>query len=693
MSLCSVCHYYAVILLLYCLISQVGRAKEAHIVEGFDLDQQSLRIPPAFYDLFYSNINSVQSGVSLAIAQEKGIFTTSEFGISYSLPEEGNAAVLVLVEISPRASDSKNTNNNNLDDWGVCDRVRRVQWVRHQLEHALVPASLLPYWDQNQPREKRLLHFNLSVVVASDSSAIPSQNSSFCADCLMEAVGDYNEFAGCASGAGSAGCITSVFFESQSAIRCHSLSFEAVYDFVQKPRTFIMHAFDAEESRIDWEQLLFGAKFNRGIWEDAAVYPLFAVQWRQRLPYDTSSPSTADSPSTRCFAANTSGALGVWRPYGGWTLWGQYTQEGRPSSWQGGEDAYHVLLLLPSTSLSAVGAYDPGADAPVSGLVAALALADALVRRGSTYPSVTLDVAFLPVEWAGGVGSESLFRAVKNGEAGAPQGIQDADVVFVFDQIGSLDAPLYYHVDERVNVSSNAALAKAVHSLAQDGARIRAATTTTLPHTPISRYIDAFPSNARRSVLLTFARYDTTLLNPHAFSPSDRPGAGKLSTEAIVEAANIALRVIVGEGTADVDRLLVDKLWYCLTQDLRCPFITDSSVTGTLLRPDFSAKVFTPNMSATERALATALQRVGLETHAIAALPEPLHLVGPEHRCWEWVPGAPQTAPIWGEVLFSSSSGLRMYMVDGRQFLGWAVLLLTLLCGALVFYYTRKLIC
>lgn len=495
-------------------------------------------------------------------------------------------------------------------------------------------------------------------------------------------------------------CITSIFFRENTVGWCRHLPindlFSVFFNSSEARSTFAMQPISLSAVK-DWYRLWFSAKFNQQKWKNwnrggsaisnilsgERVFPLFAIEYRpaDRYVAQVSPPASmpfASTMPTSCFAWSTA-TVGVWLPSGGWTLWGRFVAAG-PSATSGkgsqgnvvkkeDKDVHHVVLLVPSTTLDGFGMTQEtnvssstfsnlrysegesgaenesffslgGADSPISGLVAALAIADS-VRRLTLHALLTetilLDIFFLPAEWTGGVGSASLFQMIREKEESmldknnrksgtsqkvggrpemvataaensssdsplfsVPVEVASADVVIALDQLAMSDGetPIFYHRNKKTNTENNTVLHEALDFLShyndQSITRVQEASTVDLPFSPISRYFDYFPRHAADSAaVLAFSRYDASFPNPHVFTPSDRP-SDLVDAQGVAEAANVVLRLITKNMTHVVDNDFVHDAWSCLTKSTfsACSRMVDSTFPSCFLNsstPDCSS--------------------------------------------------------------------------------------------------------
>lgn len=584
------------------------------------------------------------------------------------------------------------------------------------------------------------------------------------------------------------GCITSVFFRENNVGRCQSLPihdlFSAFFNSSEARSTFSMQPISVSGEE-EWYRLWFSAQFNQQKWKEwkgadtfishlflsQRVFPLFAIEYRPteqyviQVPPPATSPFSSDSP-TSCFALSTP-TVGVWLPAGGWTLWGRLFGANRiPDAWTknktavypSGKKPRHVVLLVPSTTLDGFGfaqvtktpnatleairhtkvaagaSEEPffstgGADVPVSGIVAALAIADGVRRYRMESPlgeGILLDIFFLPSEWTGGVGSASLFEMIqekerimfasrnermKNNqkihETGAsfptakgssssvshvfsvPTEVASADVVIALDQLAmnNSESPLFYHVNKKVNTASNTALREALDFLSagshHNNTRVFPSSTTSLPFSPISRYLEYFPSSATSAAIIAFSRYNASFINPHVFTPSDQP-SDLVGPSAVAEAANVVLGLITKNATRIVDNDLVHHAWSCLTKRTisTCSHVLELSFENCSLRPRplscflytsskekndeelfdeevkkigdplltakekweqlleapvmKSSNSFHPYLSRSEQMLRRWMEAAGLQVIPLPALPPELEPTSSEVYCWRW---------------------------------------------------------
>eukprot|EP00796_Vickermania_ingenoplastis_P004149 gene4149-2991_t len=621
---------------------------------------------PGLYDLHYYNMDGAPAKLSTILDPSSGHWRMRRYSTNIALLK-GNRAAIVSIRLGPGSGEELCAGTPAL----------RVQRLRQLLHVAALPPALL---DSNDA-----------------PSALNLSLGFLCADCIIQAVEDFNIARGCAGPHGRTACINSVFYRAEGGGRCLLTNVEALREFVLKPYSFVVHPV-ASSATASWDALVFAAAYNTDTWREIGVAPLFVVEWYAERPFvlvlPTKSPTTFDDGA---LAVSTpfSTLLGCGYPTGGWTIWGRIAaQLQRPMDQRGAKSELpmrHVVLLVPSTAMTAVGGGAvalPGADGAVSGIVAALAIAGAC-RTGKrnwwneSTDDVQLDVVLLPGEGLNGIGSASLFQQVQRAERGTappsnetwplPPEIGTARVVIAMEQLGmrGAAAPLFFHVDERVKTSTNDLLRHYVEFLhAMPG--VQPGTTKRLPQSPISRYLQYFPESVENSALLTFTRYDQVLLNPHVYSPSDLPSEA-VGPEPVASAADVVLRLISGNVSAAVDRPLVRQLWECLTENLNCTLVGGGKEA---VLPDFATKAFQPDLSPTERTLLHLMRHVGLDAHQVPALPPALSPVTPTAECWEWSgASAGNASTIFGEVVFAPSAGARIAMVDTRHSFGWMMLI------------------
>lgn len=598
------------------------------------------------------------------------------------------------------------------------------------------------------------------------------------------------------------GCITSVFYRENDVWRCQPIPvndlFSVFFNSSSTPSTFSMQPISLSAEK-EWYRLWFSAQFNLEKWKDwessdafffnifssHRMFPLFAIEYRPvdryavQVPPPASFPVSSDTPVS-CFAWSTP-SVGVWLPAGGWTLWGRLSEAGQSTSTyrkakgrseKKGQKTPHIVLLVPSTTLDGFGLVQPpnssstvfhalhrvedlqhslnqslfsvgGADSPISGLVAALAIADGVRRyaqRIPAYEAVLLDVFFLPAEWTGGVGSASLFEIIqsqrkksrfaeKEEKPSATQNVEEvtdeektsfsdssffsvpeevatADMVFALDQLAmnSATAPLYFHVDAKVDKGNNSVLQEALDFLSSyenhSTMKVLPASTVSLSSSPISRYLKYFPNSAAHAAVMTFSRYDALFVNPHVFTPSDLPN-DLVSVNAVAEAATVVLQLIFKNTTLAVDGDLVHRAWSCLskgtfsacshvlasvindcssnlgsqgcifnaTREKRKSQIDFDSEGNEIYRtflvaeeieedvPDVSllraANSFHSYLSFGERILRRWMEVVDLQVVPLPALPPELEVISLEASCWRWkgTSTAPPQTFEWNQEL------------------------------------------
>lgn len=593
------------------------------------------------------------------------------------------------------------------------------------------------------------------------------------------------------------GCITSVFYRENDVWRCRPIPINDLFTVFSNSSsarsTFSMQPISLYAEK-EWYRLWFSAQFNREKWKNwesneasifnifssHRIFPLFAIEYRPedryvvQVPPPASFPVPSNSPVS-CFAWSTS-SVGVWLPSGGWTLWGRLSGAGQSTSahWKAKgrnekevQRTPHVVLLVPSTTLNGFGLAQPpnsssalfralhrvddlqhslnpplfsvgGADSPVSGLVAALAIADGVRRYAQQIPSyeaILLDVFFLPAEWTGGVGSASLFEMIQSqrlksrsaakeektpatqneGEGKdekvffshsplffVPEDVATADMVIALDQLAmnSATAPLYFHVDGKVDKANNSVLREALSFLDSyeniSTSKVLQASTVSLPSSPISRYLNYFPSSAAHAAVMTFSRYDERFINPHVFTTSDIPN-DLTSAGAVAEAATVVLQLIFKNRTLAVDDVLVHRAWSCLSTgtfsacshvlasvidncsshlgSLGCIFnatrekekgeVGFDSDGNEMYRPVLAAEEieeevpevsllraassFHSYLSFGERILRRWMEVVDLQVVPLPALPPELEVISLEANCWRWrgTSTAPPQASVW----------------------------------------------
>lgn len=708
-------------------------------LDGFNADKADASVPFTVYSLYFKNLD-VSSRISSNFTsyrprkdKEKlqvDTFTTENFGFLSAEQASFNAAVLVPIDITfttlGTAGTEKCSEGPEYISKLIADVVSR--------EDALILRPLYNYSLVLRP------YVRTATEIDSTSS---TTHHYFCADCIIKAVSRYNSELNCSGmstkrGAFASGCVTSVLFPENEAIHCEFQQFDSFSSFFLAKHRFVMQPI--KKTSDDWSLVAFAAKFNQAKWKRAmslSPFPLYVIEWRQNLPVIVHVPpkNQENYNITSCFTKSTN-SFGAWMPYGGWTLWGRWSENSTDAS--SSTARRHVVLLIPSTTFNALGNSKgealSGADSPVSGLVAALAISDAIKSGGYKSPySITLDLFFLPAEWLGGVGSASLCSMSQQVNASELlRKISDADMVISLDQLAlpSSVAPLFYHVDHRVNVSTNAALQDSINSLREqysfseesneDKILIYPASTKKLPFSPVTRYVDYFPEHAKSAVVISFTRYDTGFINPHVFTPSDEAKKTTLDTRSfsqtsssspIEEAANVVLRFITDDRALFVNQSVVDTLWNCLTVNWNCSFLSsganesdDLLVKARGMLPHYPTQTYHPFLSSSEVILSKILKLFGLlESGGILpALPPEFKATSSNATCWRWT--MPQEMnpsstglvssgfSILGEVVYSSSSGARVALADPRKSSGFGLLLLGLLVCGVTLYYSMKLV-
>ncbi|KAF8277350.1 putative Nicastrin [Trypanosoma cruzi] len=386
----------------------------------------------------------------------------------------------------------------------------------------------------------------------------------------------------------------------------------------------------------DWTALMNAAEFNRIHWAEGRRYPQNVLETRNGMPLAEllSSPtrvrSCLEGPSPSCV------------PLSGWTVWTS-TADMR---WEWNETSLDfekktrkgaVALLVASTAVSLVQDATPGADCPASAIVATLSVLEALRRAGGE-DSRDVYAFFFPGEHVGSIGSarfisdatmlECVHAGLSNCTALAYKenlnfttvDFNAIDTFLVVDQVAYQDAPLYYHVDSRVETTGSAQQQKAELEMEKSG--VRRASTTRLPYSPITTLLDLLPAvMAGEKVFLTLTRYNTTFANPDVFTVVDKTAEhSALRPASVAEAADVMLRVLLPptQNAAEtppvtsVNRSLVEQLWGCFTENLQCKFLSASNDVAEFMAPDYSVgDMANSRITDTQAAIEAALHRIG----------------------------------------------------------------------------------
>nr|CCC90711.1 unnamed protein product [Trypanosoma congolense IL3000] len=468
--------------------------------------------------------------------------------------------------------------------------------------------------------------------------------------CLLDTVQRYNELQ--PLGRGGLPAVTAVFF-SNDTVDCSSCrswcededpllvpcdvrslyGFEIVYVPKVRPAA---HGNGTTEVVGEWESLVQTANFNRVRWTKGAPLPHNVVEMRsgaELVPRTNSETSFAD-----CLNETSSP---VCSPLGGWTVWA--TNADTKWEWQSGGDPSFVkktrkgaiAIMVPSTTLSLVHGAAPGADCPASGIVTALAVMGTLREFLKSEGENSRDVYafFFPGEHVGSIGSSRFVADVTQlecakGGVEACRALAYADdlnfttvdinaieTFLVIDQVAMDGAPLFYHVDSRVDPASVSPQGRAEALLSALG--VQRASTKKLPYSPITTVVDLLGNSTLvNKTLITLTRYNLTYANPNVFTVRDfasQDGGGTvLSANSVAEAAEVVLRVLLPGAAVTVNRTVVRTLWDCFTANINCDFVAPYK---TPRSPDYSVGVmggyvgggYTP----TQKAIEVSLRRLG----------------------------------------------------------------------------------
>ncbi|KAG8348890.1 hypothetical protein TRVL_00305 [Trypanosoma vivax] len=448
----------------------------------------------------------------------------------------------------------------------------------------------------------------------------------------------------------------------------------------------------SSDSSGDWSALLKVAAFNRRRWTEGNTYPHRILETRNGMPLasrDTGARENAtnDGGKTELVGCLGDEPLPTCFPVGGWTVWATNAD----TNWEWRNNSMSdvssktantgggvrtagcssfvkktrkgaIALMVASTAVSLVHGVTPGADCPASGIVAILSLMDALQRainadRGvdGTLKARDVYAFFFPGEHLGSAGS-SRFVADALGMDCEADGVSacmglayntslnfttvdfDAiDTFFVVDQVALDGAPLFYHVDGRVDAASKQSKDNTITPQKRaekvlESRGVRRASTTRLPYSPITTLLDLIPNADKgNKTFISLTRYNTTYINRDVFTVLDRANANRsktvpkgshparnetvLSAGAIADAADALLAVLV-PSLATVNRTLVTELFDCFSMNVNCSFISPQRAeSNATVVPDYSVNMMSgpksKSFTVTQKAIRTALVRIG----------------------------------------------------------------------------------
>lgn len=433
--------------------------------------------------------------------------------------------------------------------------------------------------------------------------------------CTVMAFEAYNN----ATSMGHSPIVDSVFFLKGGTAWSESrLTFEYIAEAKGKRSSIGLYGFDTVGASLnEWEAVVARAEFNQRRWEAGHLFPYHVVE---RAPM----MSLGKTATEKCSA----GPSFTYAPLGGLTTWAstsdtRWQWDTHKSSFSKKTEAHSIALLVSSTSFSIESDHAPAADSSASGIVATLAIAEAIKRQGKS----PITVFFFPGEHFGAVGSSRFIQdshfleCEQMGlEACTSLAYQEAlnfttvdfsqfDTIIALDQLAYGKAGLYYHIDSRADLDNNNALQNAKKVLEKHG--VYQSSTTSLDHSPATTLVDwaakaGIPLSQK--VMLTFSRYCDVYQNKHVYLNSDL-ARGDVSYHPIEEASNVILRLLSNDEDASVDGVLLSELWHCLAVNRSCSLLAEAGLPQHA--PDHSVRLFTTQPSFSELILAAALKRCG----------------------------------------------------------------------------------